>query len=305
MKNTFVRIIIAQVATIALVWGINHSKLLHSYDTYYGIMPTIDGLQEAGLVYLHGVKIGKVTDMFLDSNQHIHLTYDIKKGTHIPGGAVAKVIKSDVAGTKSIDLIIYHDSTTLTPGTYIPSFVDTSFFSSINTQLAPAIASGKFFITATDSILSDIHQSITTGGKGNEIRNQLTQASQQLQKSNKQSYSLLQKVQSFGTSIEKINALFAAPHQMNNNINEKITSGTQTMKDLSVVNYDSTLSATAGSVTKLSQTIVQKTAAMKLLHDTTTYHSINRKAAAADTSMRALQADPPGLQLIGSGKKKK
>lgn len=106
-------------------------------------------------------------------------------------------------------------------------------------------------------------------------------------------------------TIQSLNDLIKNPAQTNASINQKIASGITTTKKLSDKNFDSILKQSAASFTKLGNSINKMVNTDKLLKDKSTYINATRQLDTANTSMQELMKDPPGIQLIGGGKKKK
>ncbi|MDP3913378.1 MAG: MlaD family protein [Bacteroidota bacterium] len=102
------------IACLAImVWGINFLKgidILKRNTNYYVIYEKIDGLLPSGEVTINGYKVGQVSEIkFLsDYSGRLIATLSLQGDFKIAKGSTAKIVSSDIMGTKSIKLEIVH-----------------------------------------------------------------------------------------------------------------------------------------------------------------------------------------------------
>ena len=102
--------IVAIVGIVLLFFGMNYLKgvrLLGDGNNYYINFTNIDGLSESNPVKANGFKVGTVTAIKYDYDNHgkIVVEVDIDKRFKIPAGTVAE-ISSDLLGNVQVDLLL-------------------------------------------------------------------------------------------------------------------------------------------------------------------------------------------------------
>lgn len=144
-KRTIIIITLIALLAGGFYYVINYTKLFSNTNNYYSSFTKISGLQESGPVLMHGVKIGKVTDIYLGKDRNLHVTFAIKEDILIPEGTFAKVINGDVSGTKAVKLYISDEKQNLAPGSYIPTVPDTTMLEMFNAKITPIIKGANFY----------------------------------------------------------------------------------------------------------------------------------------------------------------
>lgn len=301
MKKSLILLAVFIVLLVGLLYGIKNSTWFNNKHTYYSNFKKIDGLQEAAGVYINGVKVGKVTDIFLGTDDSIHLVYSIQKNIKIPMGTKAQIIKSDVAGTKAVSLLPSANHIYNLPGAFIPTISEASIAEKLNENLLPMVNGGKFLVNATGSILEDItYLTNSPNGAGNAIRQQVSNYSKEINKLKNTSISLHQKMEGISKQLISLNQLLAITTDVSKSINSLEAS----VKSTSSKPFDTLLQHAADAATHLGND-ADKT--VKKIDDKlgNTIPTLSRKLDTIHQSMQDLQNAPPGIQLIGGGKKKK
>jgi len=105
-KHTKLGFLILACLTI-LIWGINFLKgidLFKRNSTYYVVYDRIDGLLESSSISINGYQVGQVSDIQLqkDNSGKLLVTLSLQGDFKIPKGSSAKIVASDLMGTKSV-----------------------------------------------------------------------------------------------------------------------------------------------------------------------------------------------------------
>ncbi|HTN45966.1 MAG TPA: MlaD family protein [Flavipsychrobacter sp.] len=303
-RRTLISLIIVALIGAGIYYVVNYTDGFSKHTTYYSSFTKISGLQESGPVLMHGVKIGKVADIFLDKDRQIRVVYSIKEGITIPRGTKAKVISGDVSGTKAVTFFNGDSTGVLAAGSEIPTIPDTTMMELINTKIVPIVKGGKFLVRTADSTINDFIYLITYGGFGRQAQEQVQVFKTDLQELAATSQNASKAVDELARSLHSVEKMFGNSGEMNASVNEKLRSGVENLKPLSGKDYDSLLKQTTVTLAKLGKTITDAAEKTTLLKDRSTYVKANRMLDSANKSIQELQADPPGIQLIGGGKKK-
>ena len=144
---------------IILYWGINFlkgKKLLQPEHLYYAEYSKISGLTESSPVTVNGFSVGKV--------RQISLT-DFQKGTimvkfvisypdmEIPLGSQAKIISTDLMGTKAIEIILSDSSGYYSNEDTLTGIIDGDLKDQVNAQMLPLKQSAEELMSSMDSVL--------------------------------------------------------------------------------------------------------------------------------------------------------
>ncbi|MCE9539964.1 MAG: MlaD family protein, partial [Bacteroidetes bacterium] len=103
--------IVTVIAIGFFIYGFNYLKgrdLFSTQRKFYAIYNDIDGLVEANPLMINGYKVGLVGKIKLtqDTTSHIVITLLLDDEVLIPKNSIAKVISSDILGSKAVQLIL-------------------------------------------------------------------------------------------------------------------------------------------------------------------------------------------------------
>ena len=107
---------------ILLVLGVNYLKGFNPFspsNTYYAHYEKIDGLAVSNPVLVNGFKVGQVTQVQFaaEGDGSLIVGFDIEESAlQLTRDAKAKIISSDLFGTKAIDLIAGTSGEAAQPG---------------------------------------------------------------------------------------------------------------------------------------------------------------------------------------------
>ncbi|MBK8921118.1 MAG: MCE family protein [Saprospirales bacterium] len=102
------------VAAIALgIWGFKFLKginALTASQTFYIKYDNVDQLRPSSPVFINGLQVGMVKDIFVDpeDDKTIIAVINLDRGIDIPKDAIATIISASIMGGKAIDLDIPH-----------------------------------------------------------------------------------------------------------------------------------------------------------------------------------------------------
>ncbi|MBC8004631.1 MAG: MCE family protein [Verrucomicrobia bacterium] len=159
-KYTKLGLLVIGCLTI-LIWGINYLKgidILKRNTRYYVIYDRIDGLLESSAVNINGYNVGQVSDIkFLsDYSGKLIATLSIRGDFRIAKGSVAKIVSSDIMGTKSIKLEIVHSGEYYNANDTIPGDTESDLKEQVSMQVLPLKKKAEELIASLDSALTVI-----------------------------------------------------------------------------------------------------------------------------------------------------
>ena len=147
---------------ILLILGVNYLKGFNPFqpsNTYYAAYSAIDGLAVSNPVVVNGFKVGQVTEVaFSDEGDgSLMVAFKIEQSTlRFPRDTRAKIVSSDVFGTKAIDLIAGEDEMLAEPGDTLMSDLEMGIAEAVRIELLPLKNKTDQLIDGVDDILENL-----------------------------------------------------------------------------------------------------------------------------------------------------
>lgn len=152
--------LIALICVALLFWGANFLKgtnLLKKDRSYYAIYTQIDGLSTSNPVNINGFKVGQVEEIrFMpDQSGNLIVRFTVtNRDFTIPKDTKAKIISSDILGSKSINLVLGQSIIELAENDTLSSEIEATLTESVNQQIAPLKKKTEDLIQTVDSAIT-------------------------------------------------------------------------------------------------------------------------------------------------------
>lgn len=164
---------LAAVAIALLILGFNLLKgnnLFSRSRTLYALYSDVGGLTPASPVRVNGLKIGTVNNLEVTSANadQICVALTIQPGINIPQNSVARIMSSDILGSKAVVIDFGNATEYLQNNDTIQSAPGSSLTSNLMSDLKPLSGKIQNTLTSLDTVLNDLHTSLD-----NETRNNL------------------------------------------------------------------------------------------------------------------------------------
>jgi len=153
------KIAIIFIFTLTLfIWGMNFLKgndLLQNKRKYYAVYNNVSGLMAANPVLINGFKVGIVTKMeFLNDNSgRVIVEFTINKVVEIPKNTIARIVNSDLLGSKAVQFLLGKGEIAANKDTLIGE-VQLSMTDEISAQIKPIKIRAESIMTSLDTIVS-------------------------------------------------------------------------------------------------------------------------------------------------------
>jgi len=154
--------VIVTLAIALLIFGFNFLKgknVFFEQVKYYAVYDRVEGLVESNPVQINGYSVGHVDKIsFLpDNSGRIVVRFVIKEEEfQIPRNTVARVVSSDLLGSKAVQLILGKSQQFHEPGDTLISGIQASLTEEVNKQVAPIKVKAEKLISSLDSVLAVI-----------------------------------------------------------------------------------------------------------------------------------------------------
>jgi phospholipid/cholesterol/gamma-HCH transport system substrate-binding protein len=149
------------VALAGLIWGFNYLKgtnIFFKRLILYAEYDEVGGLTSANPVYLNGLKIGQVNDVYFKGEGSIKIIARmmISVDVPIPVNSTARIVSSDLMGSKAIDLILGSSPILVQQGDTLKSDIQASLQEEVNRQVQPIKKKAEELLSSLDTLVTAI-----------------------------------------------------------------------------------------------------------------------------------------------------
>jgi phospholipid/cholesterol/gamma-HCH transport system substrate-binding protein len=161
-KLKSVRVGVLSLLTIFLLYfGINFLKginVMNNGRVFYAYYDNVSGLTEGNSVTVKGYKIGTITKINFDLEKEnlLKVTLHVENGINIPLNSIAKIMSTDLMGTKGISLSLGDTSVMSVSGSELASSIESSLQDEVNAQILPLKNKTEQLIGSIDSVMTVI-----------------------------------------------------------------------------------------------------------------------------------------------------
>lgn len=164
--------IVTAIAIGFFIYGFNYLKgrdLFSTQRKFYAVYNDIDGLVEANPLLINGYKVGMVGKIRLvqDTSSRVIITLLLDDAVLIPQNSIAKVISSDILGSKAVQLILGSGTDYVVEGDTLLSAQEDNLKQSVNKTIAPLQRKAEGLIASIDSVLVVVQQVFNESARQN------------------------------------------------------------------------------------------------------------------------------------------
>lgn len=151
--------IVVTVALALLFWGINFLKGMDIFSNervLYAVYEDVGGLGKANPVNINGLAVGQVRNMYFtnDGKANIIIEILLRNKIPVPNNSVAKIISSDILGSKAVDLILGNSTVFVESGDTLKADIEVSIKDEVSRQLQPLKTKAENLMTSIDTVLT-------------------------------------------------------------------------------------------------------------------------------------------------------
>lgn len=150
------------VGAVLLIWGYNFLKgqdLLSNNRTFYAVYQNVSGLAKANPVFINGMQVGQVTEMYFDPSENgtiivglsIHIDFPIPKDSN------AEILSTDLMGTKAVNLNLGSAKIMAMDGDTLSAKLAASLTEQVEATIGPLKKRAEDLLGNIDEILSSLH----------------------------------------------------------------------------------------------------------------------------------------------------
>lgn len=303
--SKFTRLGILIVFSItALIWGLSYLKgndifkKNNSYHVYYN---RVDGLVKANSVLLNGFKVGQVSDVKFapDNSGRLIVSFSVDSEFRIPINSIARIISSDIMGTRSIQIIFSDEQELYNPNDTITGAVEAALKEQVSMQVLPLKYKAEELLGTIDSAITVLTVILNEDAQDNlkaSFEN-FNLTMQNLENTTAQLEDLIvtQKdtIKNIIGNLNELSTVFKDNAQNLESIMVNLESFTDTLSNISVTPMLDNLTAASNKISlTLDKLNSDESTAGLLLNDTELYESINALAENLGYLVGDIQQNP-------------
>lgn len=164
--------LVTVIAIGCFLYGFNFLKgkdLFSSQRKFYAVYHDIDGLVEANPLMINGFRVGMVGDIKLanDTSGLVIVTLVLNDDVKIPKNSIAKVISSDILGSKAVQLMLGKSPEYAVAGDTLQSAQEENLKAAVNKTIAPLQKKASELLSSIDSVMIVVQQVFNESARQN------------------------------------------------------------------------------------------------------------------------------------------
>jgi phospholipid/cholesterol/gamma-HCH transport system substrate-binding protein len=153
--------IVVVLSLALLVWGFQFLKgknIFENRSSYYALYNQVNGMSESSPVFINGLKVGLVTEIYFLPNDSLHrivIKFMIDKNYRIPDSTVAEIYGAGIMESKAVRLNLSKIKDKFyQPGDTLISKIEGDLKSQVSAQMLPLKAKAEELMLSIDSVMS-------------------------------------------------------------------------------------------------------------------------------------------------------
>ncbi len=311
--------VLATVAIVLFIIGYNFLKgtdVFSSTDTFYASYNEVDGLGLSNFVKIKGLNVGRVTDLVLEKGKDgsIIVEFTVDEDFKLPKGTIARIISSDLLGTKAINLELADTTIYYQNGDTISSALQESLSKSVQAELLPVKEKAENLLSSIDSVLTII-RTIFNEKTTNDIKQSVSSITSTLNHINNSAENVEGLLDKNTTRIDRIFANIESISIMLKDNTDNITAVLSNLNNITDTLAKSNLKqaiASAQDALETTATILDNIKSGKgsmgmLMNDDKLYNNLEQSSKDLDLLLKDLKENPSAyvhFSVFGGGKSK-
>lgn len=279
-----------------------YAYLVYREYDYITLYEDVHGLQRSNPIFIDGVRVGEVSNIELDGNKKVTVTFSINKHIKIPRGSIAYIASNGILGEKII-LLEKGEG----PGFYkhmdrLTGLYDTSVMDMAD-QVAPMVESAKYILNTADKNFSNFNRRLDNGLVEQTQKN-VKSMEQSMASYRKQSVAISEQV---GGIADRLSGYRNSSQELSNQVKSLDTTiqnaekATASLAKQPYAEQLDTLKQTVQKANKSAKEIADNKTVQKSLNSKKDYQEINKQLEDANKEMQEMNKNPKGFSLIGGG----
>jgi len=161
------------IVTLALfIWGISFLKSKDFFmkkRVFYAVYEKVDGLVKANPVFVKGLKVGIVEDVYFvyKPSTHIVVKLNLTSDIPIPKNSISRIYSYDLMGSKAIELLLGDSFVQAQNGDTLKSETGSSLQEEVNRQVQPIKKKAEDLLLSIDSVVTVVSSILNSDTRAN------------------------------------------------------------------------------------------------------------------------------------------
>jgi phospholipid/cholesterol/gamma-HCH transport system substrate-binding protein len=164
--------LVTVIAIGCFLYGFSFLKGKDFFSTqrkFYAVYDNIDGLVEGNPLMINGFIVGMIGHIELskDTSKNVIVTLVLNEEVDIPDNSIAKVVSSNILGSKAVELEIGSGTVYAESGDTLASAQEENLKSSVNKVVAPLQQKASDLLSSIDSVMVVVQQVFNESARAN------------------------------------------------------------------------------------------------------------------------------------------
>ena len=298
---------IVVVVAIALgVYGFNFLSGMNIFKksfTLYAMYDRAEGVIEANPVLVNGYKVGQVQNLKLlrqdDGTYKVLMSFVMSERIDIPKGSHAKIISSDLLGSKAIELNFSDSALLVSDGDTLLPDVEDDLKTAVDKRIAPLQKKAESLISSIDSVMQVVQQVMNANVRANLVASfeSIRTTIESLQHTAFNLDTLTTTQQSKIIQIlDKLHSITANIERNNDKISNVINNFSNLSDSLAKANVKQTIERTNTALLHANEILAQVNSGQgtlgKLVKNDSIFNNLNRASEDLDKLVKDLRINP-------------
>lgn len=297
--------IIVIVSIGVFIYGFNFLKghnIFNPQRKLYAIYPKIEGLLEANPLMVNGYKVGQVNKIELvkgDTSYKVLVTFFVTSDVQIPKGSFAKVISSDLLGSKAVEIVFSNNTQFLADGDTLLPDMEEDLKKQVNRQIAPLQKKAEGLISSIDSVMQVVQQVMNANVRQNLITSfeSIKNTIMTLERTTYKVDTLMSSEQrAISAIIQKTNSIVNNIEKNNDKLSNVINNFSNISDSLAKANIKKTIEETNIALADANKILAQVNSGQgtvgKLIKNDSLYNNLNKSSEDLDKLLKDLRINP-------------
>lgn len=313
------------VVVVAIALGIYGFNFLSGMDmfkksfTLFAVYERSEGVIEANPVLVNGYKVGQVQNLKLlrqqDGSYKVLMTFMMSERVDIPKGSYAKIVSSDLLGSKAIEIRFSDSTLFVSDGDTLLPDVEDDLKTAVDKRIAPLQKKAESLISSIDSVMQVVQQVMNANVRASLVTSfeNIKTTIQSLQHTAFNLDTLTTTQQSKIIQIlDKLQSITGNIEKNNDKITNVITNFSNISDSLAKSNIRQTIEQTNVALTQANEILTQvnsgKGTLGKLVKNDSIYNNLNKASEDLDKLVKDLRINPERyvhISVFGRKERKK
>jgi phospholipid/cholesterol/gamma-HCH transport system substrate-binding protein len=140
-------------AFVAGFYFLKGANLFSGENNYYAYYDNVQGLLASASVQVKGLSVGRVANIKLNPDGKVKVELAVSKKIKVTKGTIAKLMSSDLLGTKVISLDIGQSTELLEDEATIPGVLEGGLLDNLSAEISPLILDIRHVVATLDTVL--------------------------------------------------------------------------------------------------------------------------------------------------------